>query len=322
MSYTGNQISTNAEWQRVYYDRVLLERLLPNLLWTMFGQPKPMPQNEGQTVNFHGYESLAVATTELTEGVTPSGSLLSMINFPVTPKQYGDFVEISDKLDMTAPDPVLTNAAELLGEQAAETIDTLVRDVLAAATNVQYAGTGNTQTSEIAATDTLTATEIQKAVRTMHTNKIRKITSIVNASTGVGTMPIAPAFVGIVSAATLYDLKGETGWLPVEQYASTQSLLPYEVGKLDEVRFVMTHNPIIEADAGSDSPANDVHNTIILGRDAYGIIQLQGVQNIIKGFGSGNDPLNQRATSGWKCYFTAAILQELAVLRIEHGVTA
>ena len=69
-------------------------------------------------------------------------------------------------------------------------------------------------------------------------------------------------------------------------------------------------------------PANDVHNTIILGRDAYGIIQLQGVQNIIKGFGSGNDPLNQRATSGWKCYFTAAILQELAVLRIEHGVTA
>jgi N4-gp56 family major capsid protein len=324
MSYTANQISTNTEWQRVYYDRVLLERLLPNLIWTMFGQPKPMPQNEGQSVNFHGYESLAVATTELTEGVTPAGSLLSMINFSATPKQYGDFVEITDKLDMTAPDPVLTNAAELLGEQAAETIDTLVRDILALATNVQYAGTANTQAVEVAATDILDEIEIKKAVRTMHTNKIKKLTQIVNASTGVGTVPVAPAFVGIVSAATLYDLKGLTdkGWTPVEEYASTGALLPYEVGKLDEVRFVMTHNPIIETGAGSDSPANDIHHTLIFGRDAYGIIQLAGVQNIIKGFGAGNDPLNQRATSGWKCFFTTKILQQLAILRVVHGVTA
>jgi N4-gp56 family major capsid protein len=324
MSYTANQISTNTEWQRTYYDRVLLERLLPNLIWTMFGQPKPMPQNEGQSVNFHGYESLAVATTELTEGVTPAGSLLSMINFSATPKQYGDFVEITDKLDMTAPDPVLTNAAELLGEQAAETIDTLVRDILALATNVQYAGTGNTQAVEVAATDVLDDVEIKKAVRTMHTNKIKKLTQIVNASTGVGTVPVAPAFVGLVSAATLYDLKGlvDKGWTPVEEYASTGGLLPYEVGKLDEVRFCLTHNPIIEEAAGSDSPANDVHHTLIFGRDAYGIIQLAGVQNIIKGFGAGNDPLNQRATSGWKCFFTTKILQQLAILRVVHGVTA
>jgi hypothetical protein len=46
------------------------------------------------------------------------------------------------------------------------------------------------------------------------------------------------------------------------------------------------------------------------------------MQNIVHGFGTNGDPLNQRMTSGWKAYFTAKILQDLAMVRIEHGVSA
>ena len=48
----------------------------------------------------------------------------------------------------------------------------------------------------------------------------------------------------------------------------------------------------------------DVHATFIMGADSFGIVSPMGIENIIKGFGAGDDPLNQRATSGWKAYFT------------------
>jgi N4-gp56 family major capsid protein len=305
---------------RTYYDRNLLERLLPNLVYIPFGQIKPMPTKEGQTINFRRFSSLAAATTPLTEGVTPSGSALAMTQLTASPSQYGDFVEISDVLNLTAPDPVLTEAGELLGEQAALTLDTIVRDQVCAGTSVQYAGS-NVARNTIAAADKLTVTEIRKAVRTLQNNKVSKLTSILDASDGVGTKPIAAAYIGIVGPYGVYDLKGDSKFVKVEEYGSRTPLLPNEVGSLDEVRFVQSTNPKIFTGAGAGGTV-DVHICLVLGANAFGVVAPAGVENIIKGFGAGDDPLNQRATSGWKAYFTAVILQQLAMIRIEHGVTA
>lgn len=303
---------------KTMYDRNLLSRLLPRLVWALFGQPKPMPANEGQTVNFRRFSSLAAATTPLTEGTTPAGSELTVTQITVTPAQYGDFIKISDILDFTAPDPILLEGGDILAEQAADTIDQLVRDVVVAGTTVQYA-TGVAARVNVAAGMTLDATEIQKAVRTMHVNKARPITQILNASTGVGTKPIAAGYVGIVGPYGLYDLKQDAKFVPVHEYGTKENLLPYEVGSLDEVRFIMTNNPTVYAGAGA--AGIDVHATIILAADAFGVVAPKGVENIIKPFGAGDDPLNQRATSGWKMFMKAVILQQLAILRIEHAVS-
>lgn len=302
---------------KTFYDRTLLQRMLPNLVYAMFGQSRPMPQREGQTVSFRKFSSLSAATTPLSEGVTPDGSLLTSTAITATPVQYGDYVKVTDLVSMTSFDPVLTETAELLGEQAADTIDQLVRDVVYAGTTIQYAG-GHVAREDVHTT--LSAAEIALAVRTMHTNKAKKLTSIVNGSTGVGTKPIDASFVGIIGPKTLYDLKNDAKWIPVQDYASTQALLPFEVGACDEVRFVLSHNAKVWEDAGAGSV--DVHGTLILGANAYGVVTLAGVENIIKPLGSGDDPLNQRQTSGWKALFTAVILNQLAMLRIEHAVTA
>jgi N4-gp56 family major capsid protein len=270
-------------------------------------------------VNFRRFASLSAATTPLTEGVTPLGSELSVSAITVTPAQYGDYIKISDILDFTAPDPVLTEGGQILAEQAANTIDQLVRDVVVAGTTVQYAA-GRADRASITSADKLNATEIQKATRTMRVNKVRKLTSILNASTGVGTKPIAAAFVGITDAYGLFDLKQDSKFIQVHEYGSGQgALLPNEVGSLDEVRFIVTDNPKVYTGAGSGGI--DVHATIILGADAFGIVAPKGVENIIKPFGAGDDPLNQRATSGWKMFMASVILQQLAVLRIEHAVS-
>ena len=73
--------------------------------------------------------------------------------------------------------------------------------------------------------------------------------------------------------------------------------------------------------------ALDVHGTIVFGRDAYGVVDVEGkgaVQLIVKPHGSSGtaDPLDQRATVGAKVTaYTAAILNDLWIVRIEHTVS-
>ncbi len=308
---------------RTFYDRNLLMRLMPRLVWALWGQPKQMPSREGQTVNFRRFSALAAATTPLSEGVTPAGNSITVAEFTATPVQYGDFVEVSDYLDFTAPDPVFLETTDLLGEQAADTIDQLTRDVLLAGTTVQYAN-GRVSRVTVAAGDILNDTEIYKVVRTMQTNKVSPITQILNASTGVGTKPIAGGYVAIISPAVLYSLKTQTGtkFIPVHEYGSREALLPFEVGALDEVRFVLSNNPTVYSAAGAGSPGIDVHSTLVMGANFYGLIMPQGVTTIVKPFGSSGtaDPLDQRQTVGWKMLYTAVILQQLAGVRIEHAL--
>ena len=305
-----------------YYDRTLLERLLPNLVHTRWAQIRDIPRKAGSsTIKFRKYGSLAAATTPLTEGTTPAGKQLSVTDITATVSQYGDFVTLTDVVDYSTPDPILTETAEILGEQAGETLDELARDILAAGTTVQYAN-GETSRATVAAGDIMTVAEIKQAVRTLATNNAKKVTRMVNPSTGYNTTPINAAYVGIVHPNTTYTLKGLTGWIPVEKYPNQKDVMPGEKGALDEVRFVESTNAKVFPGAGASGI--DVYATLILGANAYGITRISGeaIKNIVKPLGSAGtaDPLNQRMTSGWKATFTAKILNQAAMLRIEHAV--
>lgn len=293
---------------KTFYDRVLLERAVPALVHAQFGQTRPIPRNGGKKIEFRRFASLGAATTALTEGVTPTGQNLSVSAIDATISQYGGYVEGSDLLDITAIDPILTETAQLLGEQAGESIDTLVRDILAAGTSVQYAN-GKVSRVTVAATDVLTVTEIRKAVRTLKNNKAR---------------PFADGYyVAIVSPDTTYDLQSDEDWKSASEYAGSTQIFTGEIGRLYGVRFVETTQAAVFTAAGADDI--DVAATLVLGQNAYGIVPLsaQTLEFIFKGVGSAGsaDPLDQRWTSGWKVAFTAKILNDLFMLRIEHAVS-
>ena len=65
----------------------------------------------------------------------------------------------------------------------------------------------------------------------------------------------------------------------------------------------------------------DVYSTLILGANAYGVTEVTGggLQPIVKQLGSAGtgDPLNQRASAGWKATKTAERLVEQYMVRIE-----
>lgn len=308
-----------------FYDRSLLLRAIPLFVHTRWAQIRDIPRKSGSTtIKFRRYGNLAAATTPLQEGNTPVGTELSVTDITATVLQYGAYVTLTDVLDYQTQDPILMETAEILGDQMGDTLDQLTRDVLNAGTNYYFAGSGHTLRSEVAAGEIITDILIKKTVRLLKNNKARRLTKMVDATTGYGTSPLNASYIGIVHPNTTYDLKGISNFVPVEKYASTAGIMDGEVGKYDEVRFVETTNAKVFVGEGAGTPAIDVYSTIVFGSDAYGTTRISGeaMKNIVKPLGSGEDPLNQRATSGWKATFVAKILNQAYLVRIEHAVSA
>ena len=307
-----------------FYDRTLLERALPALLHNRFAQVRDIPRKSGTNViKFRKYGCLTAQTTALSEGVTPSGTQLSVTDITATVLRYGDYVTLTDVVMSESIDPVLTEAAEVLGEQAGDSLDQLCRDVILAGTTVQYASTA-TSTATVTAAMVLNRAEVKEAVRTLRGNNAKPLLSMVNPSTGYNTTPVGRSFVAIASEDTIFDLDDATGWIPVEKYPNKANVMEDEMGALANVRFLMTTNAKISALGGADS--QDVHYTLIIAKNAYAQTRISGeaLKNIVKPLGSAGtaDPLDQRSTSGWKAAYVAKILDQNNLVRIEHGVTA
>ena len=62
-----------------------------------------------------------------------------------------------------------------------------------------------------------------------------------------------------------------------------------------------------------------MYGTLFLGANAYGVTELDGLglDYIVKPLGYGDDPLNQRSSTGWKATHGAKILNEYAIIRFE-----
>lgn len=287
---------------KTFYDKNLLREAKPNLVHNQFGQKRNIPKNGGKTIEFRKFSSLPKAKTALTEGVTPDGQSLTVTAITATVGQYGDYVRITDMLDLTAIDPILTETGKLLGNQSGETLDSLTADVLNAGTNVQYSG-GKTARAQLAEGDVLTVDDIKKAVRTLKRNKAKKING---------------SYVAIIHPDAAYDLTNDPKWEAVKEY-DPKDWYNGEIGRIHGVRFVETTEAV-----RFGSGDGEVFSTLVLGADAYGITNIEGggLENIVKPFGSGDDPLNQRATSGWKATHVAKILNDLYMVRIESKATA
>ncbi len=306
-----------------FYNKVLLDRATPSLLHNRFAQVKDIPRKGGtDTIKFRRYGVLAAATTALSEGVTPAGKQLSTTELTAQVLQYGDYITVSDVVDMQSYDPVLTGVADdVLGDQVGLTLDNLCRDVVAAGTTVQYASTA-TDRATIAAAMKLNRAEVKEMVRTLRGNNAKPVMRMISPSTGYNTTPIGRSFIGIISEDTLFDLDDAVGWTPVEKYPNKSNVMEDEAGSIANVRFLMS----TEAKTFTGTLVGTVHATLIFGTRAYAQTRISGevLENIVMPLGSAGsaDPLKQRATSGWKITYVARILNQSWIGRIEHAVSS
>lgn len=325
----------------------MLTRALPLLVFEKFGQTYALPTNSTQTAKFRRYFLSGatgaagsgagdfytpLATTPLVEGVTPEGRSLANQDYTVTLQQYGDYVTITDVIVDTHTDNVLAIATDVLGENAAETVETLRFNVLKAGTNVFYA---NQVAGRVNVITKITLDDQRRVTTALNRQNARRITSVVASSADYNTKSVEAGYVAVVHPDLETDIRDMVGFKPVSDYGPHTTPWEGEIGSVEQVRYVGTTvaKPFINAGAAvgasglrSTGGTNiDVYPVLYFARDAFGIVPLKGKSSmtpmVVNPKPAPGDPLGQRGTVGWKLWTATVILQEAFMVRLEVGAT-
>lgn len=331
---TKTQVS---DAQTEFFNAELLLRARPYLTFDKLGQLRPIPLGTSTQVRFRRYGVMAVTTTNLSEPTTESPDRaavqLSITDVTGTIIKRGNGIALTDQVLDTSAENVRQEAQSINGQNAGESVDVYYRNVIDAGTSVIYAN-GAARTDLSSAID---GDDVRRAVRTLERNNARKHTTIIKASTGVGTVPIRPAFVAVCHPDVAHTLRQLTGWRHASEYAQQvgiDGLMDGEIGELHGVRFVMSTQARIYTDAGAAASGlastggtvADVYETLVFGQDSYGRCPLKGkgLVTIIKELGSAGtaDFLDEMSTIAWKFRGVCVILNDNFQTRIEAGAAS
>ena len=285
---------------KTFYDTTLLENARETMVFTQFGEKQPL---KGNKVEWRKYNTFAKALTPLQEGVIPTGQTFGMTKIEAETTQHGDYVAVSDRLELESYDDVIFGATEEMGAAEGETYDTLTRNIIVGGNSVMYCPNGDTKiTSRSDITDAcvLTPDVVKKAATWLIKNKAPKING---------------SYVAIIHPSVAYDLRGKE-WEEYQKYANPTPIFKGEIGELHGVRFVVSNNAKIWKDSGTS-----VYATLFMGAKAFGILdpQGEGMEMIIKTKEQIGGPLNQFGTIGYKFCHGAKILYQERLLRVESG---
>ena len=231
---------------------------------------------------------------------------------------YGDYIIVTEHLDLYDLDHIRTSYLDILGDQASLTKETIEMQTLQAGTNVVYAD-GATD-SATAQAKTITRKDIKLVSLKLRKQAGKKFTRMVTGTTKVGSNPIRAAYVGICDPSIVEDLESIPGFTITAKYPSGQLLDPNEVGELGGIRWI--ENTLFEpSDLGGGKL---LYKTLVMAKDAFATTTLRGHGTIAMvttdiGTASKSDPLAQFGTLGWKAIFGCAILNQAWLVRIESG---
>ena len=241
------------------YDRMAYFALRSELLFDQAADVQASNQTmPGSSVIFTIFSELAVASTPLTETSDVDPVAMGDSNVTVTLTEYGNTINTTAKLRGTAFLDVDAAAANLIGYNAGNSMDTVVREVLAAGTNVVYGGGGSTNPSSRA---TVQAEDIIEA------NDVRRVTAALR---GANVSPWSGYYIGFIHPDVSYDLRRETGnasWNAPHVNMDTANIYTGEIGTFESVRFIETPRTKVRTDLGESSTV-DVYDTYIMGRQA------------------------------------------------------
>jgi N4-gp56 family major capsid protein len=256
MAYTQmSSLSTD----QTAFDRIAYFALRSELLFDAVADVMPVAQSmPGSAVTFTIFNDIAEATTPLTETSDVTAVAMSDSQVTVTLVEYGNAVSTTAKLRGTSFLDVDAAAANIVGYNAGISIDSIIREVLAAGTNVIYGGGGSTNPSSRA---TVEAEDIIEA------NDIRKVVAQLRKANAVS---FGGMYMGYIHPDVSYDLRRETGvasWRDPHVYSDPANIYMGEIGAFEGVRFIETPRAKNFEDGGASSTV-DVYCTHIMGRQA------------------------------------------------------
>ena len=293
--------SSMSPTMKTFYDTTLLENARATMVFTQLGDNQAM---KGNKIEWRKFNTFAKALTPLSEGVIPTGQTFGMTKIEAEISQHGDYVSVSDRLELESYDDVIFGATEEMGAAEGETYDTLTRNILVGGNSVLYCPNGDAEVmsrSEITKDCILTPQIVNRAYTWLKKNKAPKING---------------KYVAVIHPSVAYDLRESEGWKDVHKYADVTPIFNGEIGELHNVRFIECPEAKIWKDGGTA-----VYATLFLGAKAFGILdpQGEGMEMIVKTKEQIGGPLNQFSTIGYKFCHGAKILYQERLLRVESG---
>jgi len=262
------------------YEQLAYFALRSELLFDQAADVQPTNQSmPGSSVIFTKFADMSAATTPLTEDTDVTPVAMSDAQVTVTLLEYGNAVNTTAKLRGTSFLDVDAAAANIIGYNAGDSIDQVVREVLAGGSQNIFYGSGGASLpnsrATVGADDILTANDIRKM-----TASLRKK----NVATYNGY------YMGFIHPDVSYDLRRETGnasWNAPHVNVDTVNIYNGEIGTFESVRFIETPRAKIFENASDGSGSStgssatvDVYCTHVMGRQslakAYSIVDGNG----------------------------------------------
>lgn len=210
-----------------YYSRTLVDMVKSDAVHMIDLEETVLPKGQSGTIEFRRAMPLPISTAPLVEGVTPDGQRVTIEKFTATIAPYGNYIATTDELDWKTIDSMHKINAELLAEQAKNSLDAIAKEKLHSGLNVRYAGNA-TSRATIKVTDKLTYDEINKTVTALIKN---------------GAKPFGDGkFHAIVDANVEYDLMNDPLFIDVAKYQDKSIIEKGEIGTFGRVRFFRSQN--------------------------------------------------------------------------------
>jgi len=257
---TDNLTSTLTQEVMTYYERVFQERSEYELILKEGAQMRTHSDNNGRSINFTKYTPLTIITDPLTESCNPTVCAITACTVNVILSEYGLTVNTSKLLSLVSIDKNMAEKVALVGQNMGETLNRLVRNEFA---NATQAYPNSATSSTISSTDKLDASAIRGFTKTLEINKAQ---------------PYPDGFwLGKTTPQNKYDLLGDTTWIAAKQYSDVKDLYKGEMGELYQVRWLLNKDVAsATGDPASAACAVVMYYSYIHGQNAFGAFDLQG----------------------------------------------
>lgn len=339
--------ATDTELQKpvnVIFEQTFLRRaqqVCPYFAGTKAGQISK--QQGTSTIKWRRIEQESPTTTALSE-LTGTASYMqgrdadtpTFTDVVATVAKYGQFYIVNEEVDLYNPNGTTDELVMVLGESAGRSLNQLQRDIGEDNSTQRFAA----NVASIGAVHAITTTGIlDRVINELTRNSARTFMPMTTGSQNIGSAPILPSYWAVCHPDVALDIAGLSGFTSVEKYAGQTAVVSGEFGYYGKagrgVRFVMSEDASIDANAGAPLSAADLRSTggtttdvytiVVYGEDAYGSVGLgkrhtDGIyragenkgafEMIYKPVGSGgtSDPFNEISTLAWKAFWAGAVL--------------
>lgn len=306
-------------------------------------------QGGSMSVKWRRIENLSAVTTALSE-LTENGPLAfgagrntvkpTITDITKAIAKFGNAILTTEEVDLFNINSNTMALMEVLGANAGESLNGVMRLEFDNATQVRYASDAANKSAVVGE---MKANDIKWAVNKLNRNSAMKQFSMGTGDRNINTSTVRESFFGICHPDVEEDIRALSGFIGVEQYGGYTETLVGEFGAVNGVRWVSTEIAPIETGAGTTSTSNifrgtsvdtnDIYTSYVYGKEAIGSIGL-GEQHAKEIYMMGDrvptvsliqhkpgssgvaDMYNEVGSIAWKAWFGGKILNGTWVVKI------